>query len=196
MNSSVRTWRRGLATSAAVLLLGVGAVACGGDDKPAADDKAVGSTAADEKAVEGPGADQNTGGDDSATGSEGVTYAACMRRNGVDVADPEPGEQPRLPKGVAQSLLDKAEKKCGEAPGSQQQAGGGEFANDPRLEELTLRNQKCMRENGYEIPETKKDGMMPKAPGEDPVLDRAQKACEATTGKALREYIHKVTGKQ
>ncbi|MFJ4966689.1 hypothetical protein ACIP6P_30270 [Streptomyces sp. NPDC088729] len=197
MNSSVHVWRRGLAATAAVLLLGTGAVACGGDDKPAAKESTSVNTGAgagddgsrDTGASGGGSEDTGTGGG-SADG-EGVAYAACMRANGVDVPDPAAGESPRLPKDVAQALLDKAEKECGDTPGSRM-AGSGGLSGDPRLEALSLANQKCLRENGYEMPESKGE-MQPSRPGENPVLDRAQKACKAA-GDALSDYLDQKLG--
>ncbi|AWW43189.1 hypothetical protein [Streptomyces cadmiisoli] len=197
MNSSVRAWRRGLATTAAVLLLGTGAVACGGDDKPAANESSAADAGSNDDGAGGAnaGAADDTGDDGASGNSDGVKYAACMRENGVDVADPKPGEQPQVPEGVARSVLDKAEEKCGDAPGGQE-AGSGGLADDPKLEELSLANQKCLRENGYEVPETKEgQGGAPKMPGEDPVLDRAMAACKAT-GDALKDYIERKMGQK
>jgi hypothetical protein len=187
MKSSVPAWRRGLAAAAIVLLLGTGAAACGGEDKPAAND----STSAD--AGTDASTSQDTGADDGPSDDAGVKWAACMRENGIDVADPAPGENPELPQGIAQSLLEKAEKECGELPGSQQ-AGSGGLADDPKLEELALANQKCLRENGYEVPSNDNDEpMKPALPGENPVFDRANAACKKT-GDALQDYTDKMLG--
>ncbi|MEU9229950.1 hypothetical protein AB0D40_37105 [Streptomyces massasporeus] len=195
MYMSLRTGRRGLAATALALLLASGAVACGGEDKPAAGDKAgeqpaTSQNSAEDKSDPGSGDPGGSSGDD-----DGVAYAACMRKNGVDVPDPQPGEQPRVPDDVAQSLLKKAEKACGAAPGTSRQAGGGEFADDPKLEQLSLRNQKCLRDNGYTAPDSKDRRMQPKLPGEDPVLDRAQAACKKI-GDELTEYLKKVMGEK
>ncbi|MFF6981331.1 hypothetical protein ACFZAV_27385 [Streptomyces sp. NPDC008343] len=187
MNMSLRTGRRSLAATAVALLLASGAVACSGDGKPAADDKVTEQSATSQDSAAGTSADNGSSGDD-----DGVAYAACMRKNGVDVADPKPGDPPQLPEGVAQSLLEKAEQKCGKPPGTSSQAGGGEFADDPKLEELSIKNMKCLRENGYEVPDSK-SAQKPKLEGEDPVLDRAKKACKAS-GDALTEYIRKIMG--
>ncbi|MEU9704486.1 hypothetical protein [Streptomyces sp. NPDC047981] len=191
MESSVHRWRRGLVAAAAALLLGTGAVACAGNAEP--------TTTQDTPQADGPtettgsGTQTDTG---TAVEDDGVIYAACMRKNGVDVADPKPGEAPRLPEQVSESVLDKAEKECGKAPGAQQQqAGSGGLASDEKYQELALREQQCLRENGYVVPETTETAQMPKMPGEDPVLDRAIAACKET-GDALREYLDKVMGEK
>ncbi|MFD5099368.1 hypothetical protein [Streptomyces albidochromogenes] len=178
-------WRRSLSATAAVLLLATGAAACGGEDKTAASDSPSASTGGDD------GAPQDTSTSDQQA-DDGVKYAACMRKNGIDVADPAPGENPQLPEGVAQSLLKKAEKECGEPAGSQQ-AGSGGLAGDPKLEELALADQKCLRENGYEMPEKKEGEVTPALPGENPVFDRAKAACKKT-GDALKDYLDKKLG--
>ncbi|MFC8093552.1 hypothetical protein [Streptomyces sp. NPDC057301] len=194
MYTSFRTGRRSLAAVTMAVLLASGAVACGGEDKPVADDKVKEQPGTSQNSGAGAG-DADSGDAGSSSGNDdGVTYAACMRKNGVDVPDPQPGEQPRLPDDVARSLLKKAEKACGEAPGNSLQAGGGEFADDPKLEQLTLRNQKCLRENGYTVPDSK-EAMQPKLPGEDPVLDRALAACKKS-GDELTEYLKKVMGEK
>ncbi|MFF4983961.1 hypothetical protein ACFY3O_28440 [Streptomyces sp. NPDC001046] len=197
MYMSLRTGRRSLAAVTLALLLASGTVACGGEDTPAAADKAdqqpADQNAAEDQSDPGTDSTDSTGG--SSGDDDGVAYASCMRQNGVDVPDPQPGEQPQIPDGIARSLLKKAEKACGKAPGSPQQAGGGEFANDPKLEQLGLANQKCLRENGYTVPEPNKDAVKPKAPGEDPVFDRASAACKKT-GDELSEYLEKIMGEK
>ncbi|MEV8434677.1 hypothetical protein PGH47_42635 (plasmid) [Streptomyces sp. HUAS 31] len=195
MNSSVRAWRRGMATTAAVLLLATGAVACGGDERPAAKESTAAGTGDEDRATgdSGTGGAADTGDGASSKDQDGVRYAACMRSNGVDVADPKPGEAPVPPAGVDRSVLDKAEQKCGRPPGGQQ-AGTGGLAADPKLEELSLKNQKCLRENGYEVSDSKSQGA-PQLPGENPVLDRAQEACKEI-GQALEDYVNKAVGKK
>ncbi|MFE4366997.1 hypothetical protein ACFRMN_01860 [Streptomyces sp. NPDC056835] len=116
-----------------------------------------------------------------------------MRKNGVDVADPEPGGVPQLPTGVPRSVLDKAKKECGEAPGSQARAGGGEFKDDPKFQELFLKNQKCLRENGWEMKKPKGDNIAVTPELNNPVLNKAKKACKPT-GKALDDYVEGVMG--
>ncbi|MEU7501760.1 hypothetical protein AB0B52_32845 [Streptomyces griseofuscus] len=186
MYMSLHTSRRGLAATALALLLASGTAACGGDNKPAAGDQANGQHATSQD-KSGPGSG-STSGDD-----KGVAFAACMRKNGVDVSDPQPGEQLRIPDDVAKPLLQKAEKVCGK-PGDSHPAGGGEFTNDPKLEQLSLKNQQCLRANGYTAPDSK-GAAAPKLPGEDPVLDRAQAACKKT-GDELADYVKKVMGEK
>ncbi|MFQ3560404.1 hypothetical protein QZN11_26955 [Streptomyces gramineus] len=192
MYMPLRIRRRSLSAVTLALLLASGAVACGGGDESAAD-KAKGQSDTSQKSASGASDD---GADDSGGSSDddGVAFATCMRKNGVDVPDPRPGEQPRIPDDVARSLVEKAEKACGKAPGSSQQSGGGEFANDPKLEDLALKNTKCLREHGYTAQNTG-GGAAAALPGQNPVFDRAKAACKKT-GDELTNYINKVMGKK
>ncbi|MCP3759597.1 hypothetical protein [Streptomyces sp. TBY4] len=101
-------------------------------------------------------------GGSSSGGSGGGTDAdnalklrKCLRDNGVDAPDPKPGEDPRgmtLGAGADQEALKKAMEKCGmSAPG-----GGGEI---PQAEkDKALKQAKCMRDNGFDMPDPEFNG--------------------------------------
>ncbi|MFE5541849.1 hypothetical protein ACFQ78_39915 [Streptomyces sp. NPDC056519] len=156
--------RRGLTAAAVGLLVATGTACAGG--KPAA------------------GGSSQSGSDDSSkTGDvSDIKFAACMRDNGVSVVDPKPGEAPRIPAGVPQAELDKAEKACGKNPGSGQAGSGTEAqkkaGNDPVVEGLRLKAMACMSKNGYEPPKPNSGGAV-SLNADDPVRKSAQKACKA-----------------
>ncbi|MEU6019648.1 hypothetical protein ABZ826_38570 [Streptomyces sp. NPDC047515] len=155
MNRSAR-WHRGLAAGAVALVLGTTAAACGGHQ------------------------DKSAGGGGSADAATGVKYAACMRKQGVQVEDPKPGDVPRIPEGVSQDLLNKAAKVCGQASGSAAgRAGDGGQAQDPKVQALSLELQKCMRDNGWTAPQ-EQNGSASIDAG-DPAYRQARKACESIT---------------
>ncbi|WP_328913271.1 MULTISPECIES: hypothetical protein [unclassified Streptomyces] len=165
MNRSAH-WRRGLATAAVALLLATGAAACGGSKGESAGD---------------------SGSADAATG---VKYAACMREQGVEVADPKPGDVPKIPEGVAQDLLVKAAKVCGQAPGSD--AGrvddGGGLYQDPKVQALSLELQKCMRDNGWSPPKPQEENGSVSLDAGDPAYQQAKKACKTITDELDRYF--------
>ncbi|MCX4779078.1 hypothetical protein [Streptomyces sp. NBC_01264] len=81
----------------------------------------------------------------------------CLRDNGVDAPDPKPGEDPRgmtLGAGADQEVLKKAMEKCGmQAPGS-----GGETSQAEK--DKALKQAKCMRDNGFDMPDPEFNGNM------------------------------------
>ncbi|WP_405139482.1 hypothetical protein OG589_23260 [Sphaerisporangium sp. NBC_01403] len=161
MSFTARTLRRGFAATATILVLATGTACAGSEGKP--------STAAPSQA--------GRSGDPS--GADGVKFAACMRDNGVPVDDPKPGEPPQIPGGTPQSALDKAEKACGKAPAGQAQSTGADpsVKNDPDVQALRLKLDKCLRENGFEPPK-------PDAKGNvtmrfTPEYEAAMKACKS-----------------
>jgi hypothetical protein len=108
-------------------------------------------------------------------------YAKCMRENGVDMADPDPGSGGG---GVSvggeaeKKNVDKANDKC-----KHLMPNGGE-PEKPTAEDLDRARQtaKCLREHGIEVKEPTMDepGISVSAGdgGNDPdELDKAMKAC-------------------
>lgn len=91
-------------------------------------------------------------------GDQAFKYRKCLRENGLKVAEPKPGEDPRgisIEGYVPQEKTDKAQKAC-------QGAGGGAPAGDPQQnKDEALKYAKCMRDNGFDMPDPKADG----APG-------------------------------
>jgi pyruvate/2-oxoglutarate dehydrogenase complex dihydrolipoamide acyltransferase (E2) component len=113
-----------------------------------------------------------------------LAHARCMRKNGIDVPDPKPGQGERITikEGADDTKLKAAMKAC---EGIMEDAGV-----KPSKEELdkqfglALAFAKCMREHGIDMPDPQRDGdgikMSMGGPGSsiDPTrMDEAQKAC-------------------
>ena len=101
------------------------------------------------------------GGGSSATAPErslnpeeaGLQFARCMRANGVDMPDPEPGTGGRmgipLDGSVDVEELQAAREACEEfAP-----AGTGSGAMDPQAQDAMREFAGCMREHGVDVPD-------------------------------------------
>jgi hypothetical protein len=107
----------------------------------------------------------------------GVKFAQCMRENGIDMPDPEPGKgvTMKFGKETSREAVDKAMQACREwAP---QGMNGG--AADPKQEEAMRKLAQCMRDNGVEAFPDPQDGgirMGPEA-GEDPDFKAAEAKC-------------------
>lgn len=141
-----------LAALAVALVALLGMTACGG--------QAEGSdvaTAGDSTAEPEPSAtpDESADPDEAA-----LEFAECMRENGVDMPDPEPGQNGgfQLFGGgtgdVDQATLERALEACRDlAP---QLEGGAEI--DPEMEEQMLALAECMREHGIDMPDPTTDG--------------------------------------
>ena len=126
-----------------------------------------------------------------------LDWAACMRKNGVDVPDPEVGSDGRVTvqRGAGRGVDDidpetfqAAQKKCGSPFG----AGGGPQLSDADREEMQatmLEFAACMRQNGVDMPDPDFSGggglFRAGGPGagridpEDPTFTKAQEACQS-----------------
>lgn len=157
----------GLALVASVVLTGCTAgeeappVASGGGAQPQA-----GSSSA---------APENLGPDE-----KGVKFAQCLRENGLDVPDPEPGKGVQLRigpgSGMSREEVDKAMEAC------RQYSPQGDGAPNPEQEERGREFAACMRRNGVEKFPDPKPGqrgiMIDREAGSDPDLEKAQQACQ------------------
>jgi len=145
-----------------------------------------GSEAKDAQVASGNGA-QATAGPSSAAPSlsrdeMGVKFAQCLRENGIDVKDPEPGKGIQLKldpsSGVSKEDVDKAMEACKQWD---PQADGTNNSN-PQAEENGRKFAECMRKNGVEKFPDPKPGqrgiMIDKATGEDPDFPKAQETCQ------------------
>ena len=119
----------------------------------------------------------------------GVKFAQCLREQGLDVADPEPGKGVQLKikksSGMDQQAVDKAMKAC-QQYSPQGKAGTG---SDPQAQERIRKFSECMRKNGVEDFPDPKPGqgglIMTKKNREDPDFAKAQQACQSSlTGSA------------
>ncbi|MFF5249966.1 hypothetical protein ACFY3V_37270 [Streptosporangium sp. NPDC000095] len=110
---------------------------------------------------------------------KGIKFAQCMRENGVDMPDPEPGKgvAVRIGKGTSKEAMEKATAACKEfSPMGDAGPGGG---TDPQRAESMREFAKCMRENGVEeFPDPEGGGLrVTGAIGEDPDFQTAQEKC-------------------
>ncbi|MFF1816049.1 hypothetical protein ACFVWG_02045 [Kribbella sp. NPDC058245] len=110
-----------------------------------------------------------------------VKFTQCLRENGLNVPDPEPGKPPLLKfgpdSGVPPEKVQKAMDAC------QQYSPQGEGAADPQMDENGRKHAECMRKNGVEKFPDPKPGqrgiMIGPEVGEDPDFPKAQEACQS-----------------
>jgi hypothetical protein len=110
----------------------------------------------------------------------GLKFAQCMRENGVNVPDPEPGGgvQFRVDGRTSKETVDKAQQACKEfAPGGGDRGG----PEDAKRAESMRKLAQCMRDKGVpDFPDP--DGgaiRMTKEVADDPDFPAAQKECAA-----------------
>ncbi|MDG4775199.1 hypothetical protein [Solwaraspora sp. WMMD792] len=126
-------------------------------------------------------------GDGDGDGVDGLTeeerqlrFARCMRENGVDMPDPEPGEGGAMQGFGTDSDMEKVEaaiEQCREfLPG-----GGETGQSDPEQIERVREIAKCMRENGVtDFPDPDVDGRMNldlSMSPDDPTFQAAMEKC-------------------
>jgi len=110
----------------------------------------------------------------------GVKFAQCMRENGVDMDDPEPGKgiQLKVGPGTSQETVQAALEACREY--NPQENGSGR--PDPQREAAVREFAQCMRDNGVEAfpdPEPGSPGIkITGEVGQDPDFKAAQQACQ------------------
>jgi hypothetical protein len=137
-----------------------------------------------------------------------LDWAACMRKNGIDVPDPQVdadgGVQVRIGPGAGQQsrganpgsdAFRAARKECGSPFGS----GGGpqlSAADREQLQASMLEFAACMRKNGVDMPDPQVGGgggFFRVGPGgngggvnpNDPDFQKAQKACQSILQDAI-----------
>ncbi|MEV6957053.1 hypothetical protein [Streptomyces sp. NPDC051183] len=90
------------------------------------------------------------GGGGGADADKALKVRKCLRDNGVDAPDPEPGQDPRgmtLGGNADSEAVKKAFEKCGlDAPGS----GPGP---SQEIKDKALKTAKCMRDKGFDVPD-------------------------------------------
>ena len=109
-----------------------------------------------------------------------MKFTQCLRENGVNVPDPEPGKGPMIKlgpeSGITKEDMDKAMEACKEFNPQ------GEAGPNPQQEENGRKFAACMRENGVEKFPDPKPGqrgiMIDKEAGDDPDMPKAQQACQ------------------
>jgi hypothetical protein len=113
-----------------------------------------------------------------------LKYAQCMRENGIDMPDPEPGKgvMLRLDKNTPKETVEKAQEACKQYQPSGRRAGGG----DPKRAEALRKVSQCMRDNGVESYPDPDGGMMRITGdiGQDPDFKSAQEKCQKEMAEA------------
>ncbi|MEV8532904.1 hypothetical protein [Streptomyces sp. NPDC051211] len=127
----------------------------------------------------GSSAGQNSGTDSGKAADDALKLRQCLRKQGVDVPDPAPGQDPRgltLGAGADPQKMQKAMEACGlQGPGS----GKGPTQEQKDKE---LKWVQCMRKNGVNLPDPVYQGSarsgieIPK--GQEKAFEEAQKKCE------------------
>ncbi|MGW7679543.1 hypothetical protein ACWGID_02300 [Kribbella sp. NPDC054772] len=158
--------------AAAVLLTGCGA------DKP---DAQVASGSGSQGQSTTPGSTAGSAPASLSQDEMAVKFTQCLREQGLNVPDPEPGKGPMLKfdknSGVTQEQVQKAMEACRQY--NPQSEGGA----NPQQQENGRKYAECMRKNGVEkFPDPKPDqrGIMI-GPGvaDDPDFQKAQDACQS-----------------
>ncbi|MER5966632.1 hypothetical protein [Streptomyces sp. NPDC002057] len=132
------------------------------------------------------GSGRNDGGvsEEGKKADQAFEHRKCLREQGLDVPEPKPGEQgvglTIGGDGMSKEKMEKAFKAC------QGKAAAAGFGKEPTQadKDKALAFAKCMRENGFNMPDPKFDGgaqaAMPIPQGaEKQKFDKANKACES-----------------
>ncbi len=111
--------------------------------------------------------------------ADGLKFAQCMRENGVDMPDPEPGGGNVMLRGKTdEATLKKASDACRKYNPI---GSGKKMLNDPKTQDALLRFARCMRENGVDMKDPDFSGGPVRMGGEgmDPQSPRTRKAIDA-----------------
>ncbi|RFS83478.1 hypothetical protein D0T12_20760 [Actinomadura spongiicola] len=113
----------------------------------------------------GGGSDPSGAGPSADADAERLRWARCMREHGVNMPD-DPKDLP--PGGLA--IPDRAERACAELRPS----GRTIDMNDPETRDRFAAFARCMRANGYDMPDNAPPDVHLKNP---PLWDKASKSC-------------------
>ncbi|WP_144057242.1 hypothetical protein [Micromonospora lupini] len=154
------------------VLLALALAACGGGGDDGSGVATAGGTKAGATASGTPVSDSD----------RQLAFARCMRENGVDMPDPEPGGRPNFRFGpdVDQQKVQAAMEKCQDKLPN---GGQGPQLNPEQAEQMRAL-AKCMRENGVpDFPDPDADGRLRVGTGDnainigDPALRAAMEKC-------------------
>ncbi|SDU59667.1 hypothetical protein [Jiangella alkaliphila] len=151
-----RSTRRGIRLLPVIaLLLTVTLTACGSDD---GDDDVSAAGTGDSTSDSGGG----SGGGETDPEQAELDFYECMRENGVDMPDPDPGQpgiQLQVPPG-AEAAMEECRSLL---------PNGGDMAQTDADDLESLRAfTACMRENGIDMPDPAADGGLSMPEGVDP----------------------------
>jgi hypothetical protein len=110
----------------------------------------------------------------SAGTKDPAQWTKCLRDNGIDVKDPQPGTGPDLP--ADSPALTAAMDKCKQYE-TVQSGSTGAKPNDPKQEEQRRKFAKCMRDQGVDWADPV-PGQGMKVQDESPEFDAAFQKCE------------------
>ncbi|SED93224.1 hypothetical protein [Streptomyces sp. TLI_105] len=121
--------------------------------------------------------------EDGKKADQAFEHRKCLREHGLDVPEPKPGEKGTgLTIGgdsMSKEKMEKAFKACAS------KAGGAGFGKEPTQadKDKALAYAKCMRENGFDMPDPKFDGgaqqALPIPQGaQKQKFEKAAEACE------------------
>ncbi|WP_327357205.1 hypothetical protein [Streptomyces sp. NBC_01304] len=135
----------------------------------------------------GSGGQNNAAGDNGKSADDALKFRQCLRKQGIDMPDPEPGQDPRgltLGEGTDPKKFQEALKKCG-GSGTGRKGGGSLTQAD---KDKMIKFAQCMRKNGIDMKDPKLDGgtamgeamKIPK--GQEKKFEKANKLCSQTNG--------------
>ncbi|MFG3280678.1 hypothetical protein [Streptomyces sp. NPDC048111] len=121
-------------------------------------DSGSGSSDPDSGGGSGSGSGSGSGGD-SAAADKAQALRGCLRKQGMDVPDLKPGENPNSqvlspPQGASADKWNQALNACG----SGVQGGGGSGAPDPARQDQQVKIAQCLRGKGFDMPDPKVEG--------------------------------------
>jgi hypothetical protein len=131
---------------------------------------------------EGSGSGSGSGTTSGADADAALKLRQCLRKQGLDVPDPEPGQDPRgmtLGGGANNDpqKFQKALEACGSGP------KGGAAGPTQEEKDSQLRWVRCMRDNGLNLPDPSFEGGMMKATeipeGQEEAFKKAAEKCNA-----------------
>ena len=131
-----------------------------------------------------PGTDKSVS-EEGKKADQAFEHRKCLREQGLDVPEPKPGEKgvglTIGGDGMSKEKMEKAFKACRGKGGAGMGAAPSQADKDK-----ALAYAKCMRENGFNMPDPKFEGggtqAMPIPQGaEKEKFDKANKACEGVT---------------
>ncbi|MDI3421551.1 hypothetical protein [Streptomyces luteolus] len=143
---------------------------------------------ADDSTDENSGGGQNNAADDNGkSADDALKLRKCLREQGIDMPDPEPGQDPRgltLGGDADPKKFQEALKKCGS--GTSGRKGGGSMTQADK--DKMIKYAQCMRKNGVDMKDPKFDGgsavgeamRIPK--GQEKKFEKANKLCSQTNG--------------
>ncbi|MDG4859604.1 hypothetical protein P8605_15835 [Streptomyces sp. T-3] len=129
----------------------------------------------------------NAAGDNGKNADDALKLRQCLRKQGIDMPDPKPGQDPRgltLGEGTDPKKFQAAMKKCGSNTTGRK--GGGSMTQADK--DKMIKYAQCMRKNGIDMKDPTFDGGMAKGEamqipkGQEKKFEKATKLCSQTNG--------------